>query len=490
MLNLYPLYKIILAFFDFTFMIFCYLMCHVIYYNYMTDDIYFFSENYFSIITLSLFLSLFWIFIFQWNNLYKRHIIFSKANQVALIEKSILSGLITLIILQVLLSPLFTLFKDSFFIIFYSVLFFTFISIYRVFIIGKTFTINKIGKIIEEKVLIIGGGDTAKLLAANILNEQIMQSKIIGFINNKSDIGDKIFNDIKNIGHTENIVSIIKTTNANVIYIASENEKIEDLIEFISICLSTNINVNIVSNLLPVLKEKISTENIKEIQVIGNSNRSYWYLVTFQIFSFKISLKRLIDFIFSLILIIILLPAFCIIAFGVKLSSPGKVFFIGDAVGRNGKTFRFYKFRSMKTGSEKDSLRKKQVIDFIQGKNVKTKSTKIVNEKLVTNFGRWIRKYSLDELPQIVNVLKGDMSFVGPRPSGIYEFNAYDLWHKKRLEVSPGITGLWQVSARSQVNFDDMVILDYYYSQNITPWLDLKIILQTIPVIISGKGAK
>ena len=82
------------------------------------------------------------------------------------------------------------------------------------------------------------------------------------------------------------------------------------------------------------------------------------------------------------------------------------------------------------------------------------------------------------------------MSFVGPRPAGLYEFNAYDHWHKKRLEVTPGITGLWQVSARSQVLFDDMWILDYYYAQNITPWLDLKIILQTIPVIISGKGAK
>ena len=144
----------------------------------------------------------------------------------------------------------------------------------------------------------------------------------------------------------------------------------------------------------------------------------------------------------------------------------------------------------MKIGSEKDPIRKEQMVNFIKGSNINKDSTKIVNEKLITVFGRFLRKYSLDELPQIFNIIKGDMSFVGPRPAGLYEFKAYTNWHKKRLEVTPGITGLWQVSARSETNFNDMVILDYYYIQNLSPWLDLQIFLKTIPAVIFAKGAK
>ncbi|MBL7073652.1 sugar transferase [candidate division KSB1 bacterium] len=112
------------------------------------------------------------------------------------------------------------------------------------------------------------------------------------------------------------------------------------------------------------------------------------------------------------------------------------------------------------------------------------------NDPRITKFGKFIRKYSLDELPQLFNVLKGNMSLVGPRPCLPYEWDAYDRWHKRRLDVRPGCTGLWQVSSRSEVGFDDSVILDLYYIQNMSPWFDLQLILKTIPTMITGYGGK
>jgi len=131
------------------------------------------------------------------------------------------------------------------------------------------------------------------------------------------------------------------------------------------------------------------------------------------------------------------------------------------------------------------------MIDLIKGNNNnKGGSTKVVNPTRITKFGKFIRKYSLDELPQLFNVIKGDMSLVGPRPCLPYEYEVYDDWHKRRLSVKPGCTGLWQVTARSEVSFEDSVILDIYYIQNISPWLDLQLLLKTIPVLLTGKGGE
>jgi undecaprenyl-phosphate galactose phosphotransferase len=143
----------------------------------------------------------------------------------------------------------------------------------------------------------------------------------------------------------------------------------------------------------------------------------------------------------------------------------------------------------MYIGSDTDHERVTKVTEYIKQKNNKNNgSMKIVNENNITPIGKNLRKMSLDELPQLFNVLKGDMSLVGPRPCLPYEFDAYDNWHKRRLSVLPGCTGLWQVTSRSEVSFDDMVLLDLYYINNMSPWLDLQLILKTVPVMIFGRG--
>ncbi|MFP4522534.1 MAG: sugar transferase [Fibrobacterota bacterium] len=193
--------------------------------------------------------------------------------------------------------------------------------------------------------------------------------------------------------------------------------------------------------------------------------------------------KRIIDLILGFTGILITALLFLPVAAAIKLDSPGPVFFKQNRVSKNGKIFRFYKFRTMFTGSsftpeEMDRLNEAHFPLF-----------KMKNDPRITRTGKFLRKYSIDEFPQFWNVLKGEMSIVGPRPPLVHEVENYNEHQKKRLSVKQGITGLWQVSGRSNVYFDRMVNLDIYYIENRSLWLDIKIILKTIPEIFIHTGA-
>jgi lipopolysaccharide/colanic/teichoic acid biosynthesis glycosyltransferase len=206
--------------------------------------------------------------------------------------------------------------------------------------------------------------------------------------------------------------------------------------------------------------------------------------------------KRMIDIVGSCALLIICLPLFLLIAVLIKLTSRGPILFKQERVGQYGKRFTFLKFRSMTSGND-STVHREYVIKLIANKGERQPAGnrdegiyKLTNDYRITRLGMILRKTSMDELPQFINVLKGEMSLVGPRPPIPYELAVYQIWHRRRLlEVKPGITGLWQVSARSSVKFDDMVRLDLRYATTWTPWLDLKIILMTPIAVINGAGA-
>jgi exopolysaccharide biosynthesis polyprenyl glycosylphosphotransferase len=211
-----------------------------------------------------------------------------------------------------------------------------------------------------------------------------------------------------------------------------------------------------------------------------------------------LAIKRCIDVLGSGALLLLFSPVFALIAIAIKLSSKGPVLFKQERLGQYGKSFTVLKFRSMRTDCD-SSIHRQYVSQFIAGK-VDGKSEgkgesqapvfKLQKDPRVTSVGRFLRKTSLDELPQFWNVLRGDMSLVGPRPPIAYEFNAYDVWHRRRvLEIKPGITGLWQVEGRSRTSFDEMVRLDLRYARGWSIWLDLKILLQTPAAVIMGNGA-
>jgi lipopolysaccharide/colanic/teichoic acid biosynthesis glycosyltransferase len=200
--------------------------------------------------------------------------------------------------------------------------------------------------------------------------------------------------------------------------------------------------------------------------------------------------KRVIDIVGSLACLLLFAPLFLIFSLIVKFSSEGPVIFKQERIGQFGKKFKMFKFRSMYLDND-PSIHKDFYARLICG-NVgggNGAAYKIQNDPRVTQVGRFLRKTSLDELPQFFNVLVGDMSLVGPRPPIAYEVERYDIWHKRRvLEVKPGITGLWQVSGRSATTFDDMVRLDLKYVREWSLWLDIKLLLKTPWVLLTGKG--
>ena len=192
--------------------------------------------------------------------------------------------------------------------------------------------------------------------------------------------------------------------------------------------------------------------------------------------------KRVLDVFCGSLVFLVLSPFLLLIAIAIKLESPGPVFYKSQRIGKKGRVFRCYKFRTMVRDAEK---RRSEIMHMNERDGV---LFKVTNDPRITRLGHFLRKYSLDELPQFINVLKGDMSVVGPRPPIASEVMEYKLGHLRRLDVTPGITGLWQVQARQDPSFDSYVSLDVAYIENWSVWLDLKIIVRTIGVVFSGTG--
>lgn len=194
-------------------------------------------------------------------------------------------------------------------------------------------------------------------------------------------------------------------------------------------------------------------------------------------------IKRAFDLFVGCVIVVLLLPVIPAIAIMIKLDSPGPVFFKQDRVGRFGRVFKFYKFRSMFRGSEN---RKSEVESLNEQEGP---IFKIRSDPRVTSVGRFLRQSSLDEIPQILNVLKGDMSLVGPRPHIPSEVEQYEGWQRARLRVKPGITCLWQISGRSQISFDEWMQLDIRYVRERSVLADLRILIKTIPAVMARRGA-
>jgi lipopolysaccharide/colanic/teichoic acid biosynthesis glycosyltransferase len=234
--------------------------------------------------------------------------------------------------------------------------------------------------------------------------------------------------------------------------------------------------------------------------------------------------KRILDYVLAALFLLVCLPLFAAIAAGIKVTSPGPVLFVQKRVGKDGRVFPFFKFRTMKHNAD-DAVHREFSRDFICGappdhslhvhgngnghsngnghgngkangnghhawgsatRNAKV--YKLTRDPRVTAIGQFLRRTSLDELPQLFNVLRGEMSLVGPRPPVVYELEHYQDWHKQRLAAHPGITGLWQVSGRSSVPFDEMVLLDLYYIEHRSTLMDLRIMAKTLPVMLLGSG--
>jgi exopolysaccharide biosynthesis polyprenyl glycosylphosphotransferase len=244
----------------------------------------------------------------------------------------------------------------------------------------------------------------------------------------------------------------------------------------VSLCEEQGIIVRCPSDIFNLKIARSNAEQFEDDSIITLSNGAMK--------GWRALVKRTLDFLFSVILLMILAPLFLLVSLAIKLTSPGPVLFIQKRVGINKRNFNLYKFRTMVHGAEKMQA-KLEALNEVSGPVFKIK-----NDPRVTRIGKFLRKTSIDELPQLINVLKADMSLVGPRPLPIRDYNGFDKdWQRRRFSIRPGITCLWQINGRSTIPFEKWMKLDMEYIDRWSLGLDLKILLKTIPAVFRGSGA-
>lgn len=367
-------------------------------------------------------------------------------------------------------------------IVYYATLGFVFIQLWRTFIMRPLHMYVANRNLVLKNTLIVGADYVGQMMAAKIDLHRLNGMHVVGFLDDKVDGKLNVFKDKKVLGRMQDIAGIIDSHKIDEVLYCFDNGNYSVFQEILDVCNRKNIRMRIASPYFDVLSPGMNAEKI-------GISVSYDF-PPYQS-GLHYTVKRIVDVVLATLGIIALMPLFLLIAVAIKIDSPGPVLFVHTRLGKDGRPFRFYKFRSMFLDSDNDEERKEHIGKFINGNfDNGNGSTKIVDKNKVTRVGAILRRFSLDELPQLYNVVIGDMSLVGPRPCLPYEWDEYDEWHKKRLSVIPGCTGLWQVTGRSEVGFNDMVILDLYYIQNASFELDTKLILRTIPVMLFGKGGE
>ena len=471
-------YKYVFAFTDFIILILTLVLSIIISGNYFHIEILVKSETYTSSLFLFFLMTFSILFIFSLNNLYAINLILIRSAHLTAVLRSIWYFVLLLVPALILLldldvNQIFYLiisFVGSFLICAYLV---------RVEFLREIYLVLK-RKSFRRNVAILGDGNSGKLLAAKLAFENPMGINIIGFIDDQRKVGDEVINDKKVIGNFANINEVIDNYKIDEMLISSNTDDYEQLLHMVDSIKDLNISVKLTSELFEIIPRKIVTEKYGSLPVINiSTNYNNWMLIT---------LKRIFDFTLSFLAMIMLTPIFLVIMFIIKVSSKGPVFYNQIRIGKNGKAFKFFKFRTMLVIDKDDVERKEKMLKFMKQENAANGDTKVISDWRVTKIGKFLRKTSLDELPQLVNVLKGDMSLVGPRPCLPYEYENYDNWQKRRMDVLPGCTGVWQVMGRSSVSFKDSIVLDLYYVNNMSPWLDLQLIIKTLPVMVLGKG--
>jgi exopolysaccharide biosynthesis polyprenyl glycosylphosphotransferase len=309
-----------------------------------------------------------------------------------------------------------------------------------------------------KKTLIVGAGEIGQALASRIRENPGLGYRVAGFLDDVS-----------------NVRKAIRDTGAKEVIIASSRIPHQKTLDMITECEREMVEFKIVPGILELMASRVDTDEVGGIPIVTISEIRLKGLNAF--------VKRTTDLFGSAALIFIFSPAFLLFSILIKLDSRGRVFFTQERVGMDGRHFMMYKFRSMIKGAE-EQLAEIEHLSEVEGHVFKMKK-----DPRITRMGAFLRKFSLDELPQLFNVFRGEMSLVGPRPPIPSEVEKYSSWHMKRLRTAPGMTGLWQVSGRSQLPFEDMVRLDIYYIENWSLWLDIKILLRTIPTVLFTRGA-
>ena len=327
----------------------------------------------------------------------------------------------------------------------------------------------------RRNIVIVGSGSKAREMGELVSRYSEWGLRIIGYIARDGD--DVVSPGPEILGTVQDIPQIVEDNVVDeIIFVGSKPSDLDSLDEILAVCNEQGIRTRVAIDLFPTKVSNVSMEFLENVPILTFSTTPHHAVALFA--------KRLMDVVLSALLLVVLLPIMIVIGALIKLTSSGPVIYKQVRCGLYGRKFVLYKFRSMREGAE-DVLWEIRHLNEMDGPVFKMR-----NDPRVTPLGRILRKSSIDELPQFWNVLKGDMSLVGPRAPLPEEVKAYSRWQRRRLSVKPGITCLWQVSGRNEVDFHEWMKLDLHYIDNWSLLLDLKILLRTFPVVLFGKGAR
>ena len=324
-------------------------------------------------------------------------------------------------------------------------------------------------------VLIVGANEGARSIAASILGHRFWGYRVAGFVADEDEATLESLGGLPVLGRVSELGRIVEDQVIDEVLFAIDRRDFDRFEDLFLRLQEQGIITRFALNFFPHAKASVQLEDLDGVP-----------LLTFSTGPTSVGgllLKRTLDIVLGAALLVLALPILGLLALLIRFTSRGAVLFRQIRCGRNGRLFTLYKFRTMIADAE-ERRREIEHLNEMDGPVFKAR-----NDPRVTRFGRLLRKFSLDELPQLWNVLKGDMSLVGPRPPIPEEVAQYERWQRRRLAMKPGLTCLWQISGRNELDFDQWMKLDLAYIDNWSPWLDLKILVRTVPVVLSGRGA-
>jgi exopolysaccharide biosynthesis polyprenyl glycosylphosphotransferase len=419
----------------------------------------------------SLFLTVSLLVIFKFEGLYTSRRGVSWLDRAVTIFHGTLVGIAMLIVAFFLYRPFF-----------YSRLMFAFAGAFIVivlaafrFVLGVALGRLRSRGVGVESLLIVGASERGRALMRTIVARPELGYRVIGFLDDDPARNTTNLGRFPALGAISGLSRILSEERPDEVIVTLSADRHLQILRILNECEKHQTRVKVVPDLYEMTLNRVAVDDINGIPLIGVRE------VTIRGWNFAV--KRAIDIGLCLVTAVVLSPLFVLVAIAIKLDSPGPIFFKQIRIGRVGRPFMCFKFRSMREGAEKE---REQLAELNEASGP---LFKIKNDPRRTRMGRFFRRTSLDEFPQIINVLRGEMSLVGPRPPLPSEAAQYEEWHKKRLEVAPGMSGLWQVSGRSLLTFDEMVMLDLFYIENWSLSLDLKIMLRTVPSVLLANGA-
>jgi exopolysaccharide biosynthesis polyprenyl glycosylphosphotransferase len=414
-----------------------------------------------------------WLLIFTVNGLYSKDNLLGGTREYSKVFTSASEGFL-LIVIAGFLDPTLIIARGWVFLTWGGS--FLFVAVARFLLRRVIYALRKLGFFLTPAV-IVGANQEGRWLAEQLLRWETSGLHLVGFVDNKMPETFPLFHGLVSLGSADKLGEIIEQYNIGEVILASSAYSSRDYLLdiFRKYGVTDRVNIRMSSGLYEILTTSLTVNEFAYVPLV--------YVNKVRLTGIDNVLKTILDYVFSTLSLIVLSPILLLIAFLVKISSRGPVLHRRLVMGLNGKKFYALKFRTMVTNGD-------EILDkYPELKAELARNHKLKHDPRITRVGAFLRKFSLDELPQLFNVLKRDMSLVGPRMISPEEVSMYKQFDMNLLTVLPGITGLWQVSGRSDISYDERVRLDMYYVRNWSIWLDLQLLYQTIPAVLKGHGA-